>query len=303
MRYCKNCSAANDDDARFCVSCGSAIEFDAASASSDNLGDVGDIGENTQAASGAPVENPVKNYFKAAFTDTLFLVMAILISVSVGLSILSSSGIPIINALVMIFMWILYANAKKGILDSNYIRYISGTVYATKIIYWVVVGFCAVFGIVCFASSSIVDTLIDASPEVSEMLVTLDLTMSVLAIFVGVVLIVAAILIALFNVFAVNAWHSLVKSMYKSANSGELKLDKYKTAKNWVLAFAIISTVSALNSVTADGAKVFLSALSSLSTTAMLFVVYFWMKKFLDVEPVANNAESNHSADGGTDIG
>lgn len=106
---CTNCGYNNDGDARFCKSCGFAMSFN---------------------------QNPLAERILPLLKDDLFMALCILYSISVGFSLISG-GMPVTRILMTIFLWLIFSQSRKETIASNYMRCISGTIFASYVIKWI----------------------------------------------------------------------------------------------------------------------------------------------------------------------
>jgi len=117
---CTNCGYESEDNFAFCQRCGAA------------------------APETAP-KNPAADKVFALLKDPLFLALCILFTCAGVLS-WGNIGIPIIVVLLSIFLWLCYADAKNGMVNVHHLRYLSGTVYANYVIFYIVGAICMVVG-------------------------------------------------------------------------------------------------------------------------------------------------------------
>ena len=193
--------------------------------------------------------------------DSLFLAICILMSV-VSLISLSLGNLPVIEILATVFLWLTYAQATKGLVDTKHLRCISGTVYAQYVITYVVAGLIFVAGIIIAAAFSLVMQDPGLAGSIQSALYGLNDTAAILSglilagsgILIMVIFAACAGLAVLVNIFITRYIHRFIKSVYTSVNANTLEL-KYVTAAS-VCLFIIsgcsgISALTALPSVTA----------------------------------------------------
>ena len=194
--------------------------------------------------------NPAADGIVNALRDKLFLLICILMSVST-VFVLAQGTVNVINILLCVFLWLVYASAAKGEANVTQLRNVSGTVYAYYILVYVVCGIFLVVGgllsLFAVGNKAFADMLINAVEESGIMSqaakilgAAFGIVFSLIFVFVGIIGIVV-------NTLAIGKIHRFAKSVYMSADFGELRLEKVAAAKNWLLAFGILSLISAGN--------------------------------------------------------
>ena len=151
----------------------------------------------------APAVNPLHAKTDALVKDNLFLAVCILQTVRAALPLFGlSKNISVIGIIIAVFLWIIYAESKKGLPDPSRIRIVSGCVYAAKIVLYVVGGLIALMGILCFFSASYwVGLFTDAFSGKAEITSNLDRFFSMGGWIAGVIFLIAAALIIILNYF------------------------------------------------------------------------------------------------------
>lgn len=237
---CMNCGFEAQENFDFCPNCG------------------------RQTAVAEPVSlNPAADGILFALKDKLFLLICIFMSAATVFS-LAEGTVNIINILLCVFLWLVYAGACKGEADVAHLRNVSGTVYAYYVIVYVVCGILLVVGGLCaflFAGNNMFAEIFEEI--VFETGLGQDIINIVSGISGAIIFIVFAIIAIIgiaINALAIGKIHRFAKSVYMSADCGELRLEKVSAAKNWLLAFGIISIISAGNGLL-NG--VFVSAVAS----------------------------------------
>lgn len=225
--------------------------------------------------------NPAADKILPALRDGLFFAICILMSCTCVFSFFSGS-IPVINILIMIFLWLAYAQAYKGIADVSHLRYISGTVYAQYVISYVA----SIIIIVCGVILAVVLAIISFIPELmQEFVLEFDsYTYSgisgvgivlILAAMVGV-FIVAGVVALVINILGTRKIHRFIKSGYQSINSGTLNLPNPRAVRNWLIVFASFSGVSVLPTLVTG----FAVAISSGCMTAVYIISAVLINKY-----------------------
>ena len=208
-----------------------------------------------------------------ALKDPKFLAICILTSASCLIS-LCFGSIPIINILIAVFLWLTYAQSRKGITDVKHLRCLSGTIYAEYILAYVTAGLLVCAGVmIAFVFSflynsadigSLTSELSQAEPGVA---VILGLFSSLSAGLILFIFIFAAGITVIFNLFTTRYLHRFVKSVYKSIEANTLELKHANAAKIFLY---ILSGFSALSALTYLGAPLTLLSHGSNCAAALL---------------------------------
>ncbi len=216
-------------------------------------------------------ENPAAATLLAALKDNLFLIICILMTAACGLSIVAEN-MPLLNILITIFLWLTYAQAKKGVAEAKHLRQISGTVFAQYIITYVLAGLLVFMGVICGVAFGI----LAATPEFAEELLlafgeleqefaqfgefgTFDIFgeygsfvgtfASVIGIVIFAIFTFVGIVTAVINAFSMRYLHKLAQSAYQSIEKGRLELKHVGAARGWLIVFAVCTGLSALGSL------------------------------------------------------
>lgn len=221
---------------------------------------------------GLPLPRPLNQgctQILQAVSSTLFLLICIFISATVVFSI-SMGSMPLIQILLAVFLWLAYAQAKKGNPDPGQLRCVSGTLYAEYIITFVGAGCVALCGIlVSFLFSALTSDptiltyslqqagLDQATIQTVEYYLGLITAVPTALIMIG--FLVAAVLMVVINIFSLGTIHKFAKSVYQSLETGNVQLKKVKAAKVWLF---ILGGLNAL------------SAVSILATSVSSFLIY-----------------------------
>lgn len=192
--------------------------------------------------------------------DDLFLALCILLTVGVGCSLLYS-GLNLVFLLITIFAWLTYAGSKKNIVEHKHIRVISGSVYATYIINNILAIISAVCGVFYIIAIFIPALLGNIAPEelfnsnslntegyglMGLIPFTAIALLWALAMVIGFILIIFAIVILVLNVAGIKKIHRLIKSIYQSAEVGEENIIGANKVGGWLITFAVISILSSI---------------------------------------------------------
>lgn len=196
---CSKCGIETEEDFSFCPNCGSPAE--------SPLG--------TQ-----PYTYPITAMLK----DTLFLVICILMSAATVFSFVGGS-IPIIATLETVFLWIIYARMRtNGTPDPQSMRWLSGTIFASYIVNWVVVGLIAVTGVL---SSMVLGYIVNNywlfEEYFGRMSESVFSIISASSGFLMVAMLAVAAFVAVINYFSTRSFHKLAKSMYESVERGTVR--------------------------------------------------------------------------------
>ena len=261
---CTNCGHESPQDFAFCPACG----------------------EPAQAHPAPPaeaVQSPAAQRILPALQDTLFLALCILMSVSCLLT-LSSSGLPLLNILVTVFMWLAYSQATKGIADENHLRCVSGTVFAMYVINYVLAVLILVCGVIITAAFS----FLTSSPEHLETLLSEFADVEVLATVTevlpmipsGLILFVflfASALLVVMNIFSMRYLHRFIQSVYRSLENGVLNLVFTRTAMIWLFVIGGLNIPGCLSALSSSFATALLCAVNA----ALCFVAGLLIRNHL----------------------
>ncbi len=216
--------------------------------------------------------NPAADRVSAAIKDGLFLVMCILMTVSCVLG-FSPGGIPVLNILFTIFMWLSYSQTRKGMLDSTYLRLLSGTTFASYVINYVLAGCIALTGI----GFSLISSVIAQTPDLLEELkLSLDVEYPTISEFVinliknsggiiaGIFIVIAALVVVL-NIFCYGKIHKFAKSVYQSIDMNTIGFQNVTLAKVWLYIIGGLGILSAVFNMNAGGITMIAELCTALS--------------------------------------
>ena len=203
---------------------------------------------------------PFAERIMSAVQDNLFLAICILMTVYCGCSVLSFTMPDILNILFTVFLWLAFASGRKGVLPTEHLKCVSGTVYANFIISNVASGIFIVCGIIIPISFGTIATL--GQDYIYELMNELGLDFNLnlgvdvaqigiasIGVIFGFVFIVAAALILIFNLLGMKKIHRFVKSAYQSVNSPAPYFENPVGAKNWLMFFSVCSVISSLSAL------------------------------------------------------
>ena len=231
--------------------------------------------------------NPMQEKLLAFFQDKLFLVLCILVSGAAVFS-LFKEGLPLFHILFSVFLWLVFAKARNRMVDTNQMRNISGTVFASYVINWVVIGSLALSVLIFVPSALTAQNAYDLNGIWSSLLEEINIPQEIAALVnitadsiglllmvVFAVLLVICAVAAIINVLALRNIHKFAKSLYQSAQSGVPALQKVNTAKTWLLVLGVFSGIFALVS-----GSDFLSFTANGSICLAYILAYVLMKKY-----------------------
>jgi len=270
---CTNCGYEPEGNALYCAKCGMALPTEPAPAAEPapqpTPEPVSAAEPQTVVPPNVPIADPKSNSLLAALKDALFLLICICVTASAGFSLLSG-GLPVIQILLAIFLWITLAKASKNILSVEHLRCISGTVYANYVVcnvcailllvsgVGVTVSFLAFSNVPEFANNfSFANELIELVPELEPILANLNY--SLFGVVLGVIFLFAGIIILLISVLGLRKIHRFAKSVYQGVGNPFFPFEDPRSAKTWLLVFGIVSGISALSTL-GSGLFAFLSA-------------------------------------------
>lgn len=262
---CQSCGFESGQDYSYCPNCGALAQSD-------------------------PGVNVAAQRILPALKDTLFLVLCILMSVSCGLTLISS-GPDVISILFTIFLWLVYAQARKDIVDAKHLRCVSGTVYA----YYVILNVCAVLLIVLGGLFAVCfNALVSDSAFMGELMAELETELSmyeiqsfmqilpsVPGILFFVIFALAGALILVINIFSIRYIHRFAKSVYQSVETGKLELKHVKATYSWLIVFAVCTGLSLLESLGTNDVMVIISSGASCAIPILAAIM---IKKHLPTE-------------------
>ena len=229
---CNNCGFEYADDCRFCTNCG---------ASADAVA----VNPNPAAAMLLPV-----------LRDNLFLAFCILMSVAAVFS------FDVLTVLFAIFFWLVFAKSRKGIVDADHLRQVSGTVYAGYVITNVVTIIMIVCGALTIGGSILAGELLaDSSYTFADIFAELDLPIpssllytsftSLAGCLVGLLFIALGVAFLIINVLGMKKLHAFAKSVYTGVQNQTADFTGVDKVKNWLIFYAVCEAISALSSGTA----------------------------------------------------
>ena len=247
-----------------------------------------------QTISGAPGGQPnnvqhcnnIYTMFRDMFSSNLFLVICILQTVACGLPFVKmffnnalikgeyfvgtiennySITFNIIEILMLIAVWMLYAAAKSnnqgGFLKP--LKLVYGVTVAEFVCLWVIIG--------VIALASLVLILFGTSEIMRRILYQLNIY-KLPMIILGVMCIIVAGLLTLFNIFCYGTFCRCAKSFAHAAETGYPYIEKIKATRGWVMTVGILEAFTAIG-VLQDGLIEFVITAASAVSYIMLYVM------------------------------
>ncbi len=219
--------------------------------------------------------------------DPLFLVIAILESVYVGLSLASGAFPSVINILLTIFLWLIFAKGRNGTPPTSQMRCLSGTLFAEYVISWIAIGAIALIVLLViillaaglsFAEAEIMSSLTDElTPMLGQFGLSSDMLSEFMTAFIIVLvigLVIAIAVLVVITIFGIRPMHLFASSLYKSCENPDVIIVKRKATQNWLLVLGILSAVGAI------GQGSLLAVLGNGSNAATLIVGSVLIRKY-----------------------
>ncbi len=252
---CLHCGYENNENAAYCQNCGQRMAQEQ-SQNPQYEGPQDTFIPHRRVAAANPAAERVLSMLK----DNIFFAICILVSISCGISLLSLS-LPVFQILYTVFLWLIFAESRKGKADQKYMRYVSGTVYASYVTNLVVFCIFAVCGLIClvlfaaFSGSGLLDRILaDLEVYTGGYARIFNMVASASFMLIAVALIFAAVFGSLITFFGMHTVHRFAQSLYRSVGRGELVLVKRGTAQTWFTVFGVFSAISAVGSLFLAGA-------------------------------------------------
>lgn len=253
---CNNCGYENPQGTGFCANCGSKLPDEQYNANAYTAPAAQpDIYVSQTAV------NPVSNHIFAVLKDKLFLAICILMSASAGLSLLTGN-LSVIDILITVFLWLVYAQSTKNIVDAKQMRCVSGALYASYILYWVMFGIMAAAMVTLTIAIAFIGSNIGAFSDIAPSIVYgeeyygfFEILSSLSAGWIiAILLIITVIVLAVILVFCFYSRdiHRFVKSVYKSVEMGNFCFVKCGAVGNWLMVIGIINGLSAVSNISSS---------------------------------------------------
>ncbi len=232
--------------------------------------------------------NQAANKINLALKDGLFLTICVLISISTLFSVIIG-GLPIINILLTIFLWLAFYHSKSN-LNSTHIRSISGTVFAYYILLYVIAGVLIFTGTFY---SMVLKTMFELSasfPELAELttyyreiLKYNEEFMPIINTIIAFIMFLIAAGIILINIFGIRKIHKFIKSVYQNSDKNNNNFLYAASASSWLFVIGGLNIFISLTTFRSIGLISTLSTLSSISYgVALIFAGVIINKYFVD---------------------
>ncbi len=238
--FCVHCGKEIEDNTLFCTYCG---------------------GEQGAVNSTNVEENSVASQFYSVFSDTKFHLATLFFLVSTCASALAtivtgSMPLPVLEIFIIISLFKLEKLAKQGaplLSFASPLKTIRIIMDIYRVVLWVLVGIFGVCGIILCASGSFIgigvaDIFESILNEYNFSLYAEELSElgGFLITGLGIILIVAAVACALFNIFMYGSFYKTAKSTEWTAGTGNYMIEKLETTSKWLIFSIVMSAISAL---------------------------------------------------------
>ena len=274
---CKNCGFEYSDQYEYCPNCGAPKTVESA----------------PEQPVAEPVSlNPAADKIMCALKDNLFLVLCILMSVSCVLSL--SGGLPLINILLTIFLWLTYADVQKGFANEKHLQCVSGTVYAS----YVITNVASIILIVCGILFGVLVGMFAGAEEFAK---GFDMAISqydlgefafnykdIPQVFIGLagVLIGGAFVLIgaialIINILGFKKIQNFAKSVYTGIMFQNPDFQNQCAAKNWLIFFGVCSAIAAAVSLFSEP----VAAVASGCDAATAIIASVLIDKYLIKKP------------------
>lgn len=282
MKYCKKCGQQIDDDALFCPRCGQKQEepgaYDAPKMQAFSYNDFNGTDEKTSDAVFPQALSLVK--------DELFLFVCVLMSVSSLMGLVNRS-LPVITILYTVFLWIIYLDGRKNITDPAHIRYLSGTIFATYVINWILAGLAVLMGLgfttvlAAVNSAGGFDTILNLSEYDPEIINAFNLLSSLSGTVVLLFCLGIAVVVAVLNLFGRRIVHRFVKANYKCMQEANTVVLDSGVVSKWLMIMGIVSAVSEIAGIFGGLTA---TMASNLCFAAAMIIASILVKKHMSAE-------------------
>lgn len=288
---CSNCGFENEQ-VNFCANCGADLRKPVSQ----------QCYVAPQLAEAQAVINPVNSLLNFAFKDSLFLVIAILVSVSCVVSVFVSGVPPLLPVLYTVFLWITYAAAHKGDVGAKHIKNFSGVLTAEYVIGYVLAGLMAVLGILVaiifvafgrdpFMFEELIHELEKGFPQIAEFELTVDI-MPIAAIVFLIVFVCIAVAVLLINILCIRRVRNFARDLHKSAERGQFFFEKSGSVATILIVLGVFTGVGVLSSL---GSGEIIAAVSNGTSAAASIIGSIWLRRYI-MAYNENSVEENETS-------
>ncbi len=261
---CNHCGFESEQDFEYCMNCGAA--------SNDN---------NTACVEAVSL-NPAADVVMGALKDKLFLVLCILMTASCVLS-LSASGMPLLNILTTIFLWLTYADAQKGFVNEKHLQFISGVVYANYIITnvaFIMITVCGILLSLVLGYATGEQELLDITAPMFDFAgqafqKVMEYIADYAAYGIGLIFTGVGVIGIVINVLCMRKIHRFAKSVYTGIMYQNRNFESPRTVKNWFVFIAVCCTITTASMAMNDATVL----LTNACTTATAIIVAILINK------------------------
>lgn len=232
---CNNCGQEYSDIFEVCPNCGTQSDFV------------------------EPISlNPAHDTVFAALKDKGFLAICILMTIATAIPLIYGF-VSVLSILFTVFLWLTYSAAEKGFADSNHLKSISGTVYASYVItnvISIIFIVCGILSAVLFSLKKAEEllqdglTIVAGEQEINEYVAEFEGVspdaLSWLVIIFSIAFVLIGVLMLVLNVIAMKKIHLFAKSVYQGIESQNTAFENPKAVKNWLMFFGVCDAISAL---------------------------------------------------------
>lgn len=289
--YCNNCGHQSQEDFQFCPNCGTGVQNNPYQSNPYQGSPCQEEPAFNEPEPSARFSvNSAAQTFLSLLQDKLFFVICILMTINSGAAVLIGD-LPVVEILITVFLWLVHAQAGKGIADAGYLRCVSGSVYAN----YVIVNVCAIIIAVCGLILGAAFNMFVGNPDfteglrmgliesgVGEMGVDINTITEAISLlsgtFIMIVFLIAGGLTLVGNIFTTRYLHRFAKSAYRSIQSGILDLKHVSASRVVLIIFAIICGLGAIDAVNSFD---LLSLLCSGADCAACILAVLLMNKYL----------------------
>ena len=194
-----------------------------------------------------------------------FLAFVICLTASAAFG-LANSGINIIVILLAIFAWVAYSNARKGRLDTDSLRRMSGTYFAKYVIQYVIIALLVILDLIFMILGKAIFSSIRDIINVYGFFIANKYN----AIIVMLTVFIVALVVT--NIIGNRKVHRFLRSLYRSCEQNVCMLENANEAAIWLLIIGILNVFTVHLSINAN------SIISAGSLIATYVLAYLMVK-------------------------